>query len=191
MSPPSAKPRFEARIGLSVARELCAALKPACARLIVAGSLRRRKPTIGDVEILYVSTERVITDPGDMFAQRTVQDADSVIARLEADGVLERRLNSMGREMFGPVNKLMRHRATGLPVDLFAATEANWWNYLVCRTGPGESNIRIASAAKVKGWKWNPYGEGFSRDEEMHRVTSEKDVFDFVGLPYAEPQFRL
>lgn len=37
--------------------------------------------------------------------------------------------------MYGSKNKLMRHRASGIPVDLFSATTANWFNYLVCRTG--------------------------------------------------------
>jgi DNA polymerase/3'-5' exonuclease PolX len=90
----------------------------------------------------------------------------------------------------------MRHVASGIPVDLFATTEACWHNYLVCRTGPAESNIRIAAAAKARGWKWNPYGEGFSRGgplagpEEARALRSEREVFEFVGLPYTEPEER-
>jgi len=92
--------------------------------------------------------------------------------------------------MYGRKNKLMLHRATGLPVDLFAATEDNWWNYLVCRTGPADSNMRICTAAQSKGWKWNPYGAGFSRDGKVVAMTSEQEVFAFVGLPYTNPEHR-
>jgi hypothetical protein len=59
-----------------------------------------------------------------------------------------------------------------------------WWNYLVCRTGPKESNIAISSAAKKRGWDWNPYGSGFSRNGRIVEMKSERDVFKFVGLPW-------
>ena len=175
---------------MKVAAELCAALKPACEKLVVAGSLRRRKPDVGDVEILYIGKTEVRQDPADMFASITVNLADEVTAALEKSGVLERRKNVNGSEMYGPKNKLMRHLATGLPVDLFAATVENWHNYLVCRTGPADSNTRICMAAQERGWKWNPYGAGFSRDGEIRPMTSEEEVFAFVGLPYAQPEER-
>ena len=184
------KPRFPNSIGMKVAAELCAALKPVCEKLVVAGSLRRRKPDVGDVEILYIGKTEVRQDPADMFASITVNLAEEAIAALEKSGALERRKNVNGSEMFGPKNKLMRHRATGLPVDLFAATTENWHNYLVCRTGPAASNTRICMAAQERGWKWNPYGAGFSRDGEIRAMASEEEVFAFVGLPYAPPEER-
>ncbi|MGN6643580.1 MAG: hypothetical protein ACTHKU_11340, partial [Verrucomicrobiota bacterium] len=85
---------------------------------------------------------------------------------------------------------LMRHKETGLPVDLFAATPENWFNYLVCRTGPADSNTRICMAAQARGWKWNPYGVGFSRGDEIQAVASEEEVFAFVGLPFEKPEGR-
>jgi DNA polymerase/3'-5' exonuclease PolX len=125
-----------------------------------------------------------------MFAIITVNLADETIAALEKSGTLERRKNVNGSEMYGPKNKLMRHRASGMPVDLFAATPENWWNYLVCRTGPADSNRRICMAAQDRGWEWNPYGAGFSRDSETRAMESEAEVFAFVGLPYAQPEDR-
>jgi DNA polymerase/3'-5' exonuclease PolX len=175
---------------MKVAAELCAALKPVCDRIIVAGSLRRRKATVGDVEILYIGKTEARQDPADMFATITVNLADEAIAALEKSGTLERRKNVNGSQMYGPKNKLMRHCATGLPVDLFAATPENWWNYLVCRTGPADSNTRICMAAQERGWKWNPYGAGFSRNGEVRAMESEAAVFEFVGLPYEQPEAR-
>ena len=173
---------------MKVAAELCAALKPASARLVVAGSLRRNKPDVGDVEILYIG--KLATRPGDLFSTIEANLADEVIAALEKAGVLERRKNVNGSEMYGPKNKLMRHRATGLPVDFFAATAENWHNYLVCRTGSVDSNTRICMAAQERGWKWNPYGAGFSRGGEIRAMASEAEVFAFVGLPYEQPEAR-
>jgi len=86
----------------------------------------------------------------------------------------------------------MVHVPTGVPVDLFSATPAIWFNYLVCRTGPAESNLAIAQAAQALGWRWNPYGSGFCNltTGDCHSVASEREVFEFVGLPYREPSDR-
>lgn len=202
----SDKQKFERAVAVRVAGEVCRALLPACEpdRCIVAGSLRRsrepgRQPRIrevGDVEIVYVSQVENQPVPGDMFARHDVALADQAIERLELAGVLERRRNVKGAQMFGPKNKLMRHVATGVPVDLFSTTEDCFANYLVCRTGPARLNTRIAMLAREKGWQWNPYGSGFSRGgplrggQEYHAVKSEADVFRFVGLPELEPWDR-
>lgn len=82
-------------------------------------------------------------------------------------------------------------------MDFFTATRDNWFNYLVCRTGGAENNVKICNAAIAKGWKWNPYGTGFSRENnrviagiDTHQSESERDVFEFVGLKYLEPWER-
>lgn len=175
-----------------VAAIIAQELRPVCARVQIAGSLRRHKPDVGDVEILYVPITRTEPDPEDLFANRTVNLADARIEELIRAGVLEKRKNANGSEVFGEKNKLARHVGSGIPVDLFSATEENWFNYLVCRTGPSQSNIRICEAAIHKGWKWNPYGEGFSNAEgESRRMESEEAVFAFVGLRYHEPAGRI
>lgn len=186
--------KFPRAVALQVARKLCEILKPATSRLIVAGSLRRRKMEVGDLEILYVP--RFGLAKGDDLFETEKNLADLAIEDLQRRYLLKRRLNVNGSETFGPRNKLMVHGLSGLPVDLFEATEENWWNYLVCRTGPAESNTRIASLALERGWRWKPYNRGFVRLEdsaetdEWHVVRSERDVFEFVGLPWKEPWER-
>lgn len=186
------KTKFPRADALAVAKELCDALKPVTARLIVAGSLRRRKAEVGDVEILFVP--QINTVPDGLFDTKVISLADAELEKLLMLGVLARRKNVNGSQMWGAKNKLAVHVASGIPVDLFASTEESWFNYLVCRTGPGESNIAICNAAIARGWKWNNYGAGFSRQigltTEQHVVTSEREVFEFVGLPFKEPWER-
>lgn len=191
------KQRWRFADAIPVAAEICARLKPATERLVVAGSMRRGKPTVGDIEVLYIPRLVERMDPGDLLgATELVNLADEAIGAMEREGILTRRQNVKGSEMFGEKNKLMRHDASGIPVDLFAATEENWWNYLVCRTGPADSNTRIATRAQQMGWKWNPYGAGFTRggalagQREQFVVTCEEEVFQFVGLPYLKPEER-
>ncbi len=175
----------------AAATELVAALGDHVLRIEIAGSLRRQKPQVGDIELLMIPKVIELPDPESVFGEVVATNmTDARIKRLEATGVLARRKNVKGSEMFGEKNKLMVHVATGIPVDLFATTEASWFNYLVCRTGPLESNVAICNAAIGKGWKWEPYSPGFKRIGYTEPMHSERQVFEFVGLPYHEPQFR-
>lgn len=183
------KTKWPRSAALAVARELCARLKPHCERLIVAGSLRRRKEQVGDVEILYVP--RMEERPADLLTSCMASLADEEIARMLADGTLTKRPSKTGGTAWGDKNKLALHRSA-MPVDLFRTTPEAWFNYLVCRTGPAESNTRIATEAQRRGYRWNPYGAGFTRltDGRVIPMDGEQAVFAFVGLPYAEPWER-
>lgn len=200
--------KLSATEALPIAQEIVDVLEEHCevragqALIIVAGSLRRRKPFVSDIEILFVPKVRAArADDGpaafssDLFrAPAPVNEAEIAIANLLRLGLLAKRPNVNGIEAWGAKNKLGVHGPSGMPVDLFTATSDNWFNYLVCRTGGAMNNVRICEAAIAKGWKWNPYGSGFSRPKglsvEHHVVTSEREVFEFVGLPYLEPWKR-
>jgi DNA polymerase/3'-5' exonuclease PolX len=185
--------KVPARIALGVAEKFVQFLKPHCAKILVAGSLRRRKQLVSDIEILFIPRFLSEKDPGDLFGATRMSNAtERAIAALLAAGVLTKRPNVNGVDAWGAKNKLGVHAATGIGVDLFTATPENWPNYLVCRTGGAENNVRICNAAIACGWKWNPYGDGFSRvnPAETHVVQSEREVFGFVGLPYLEPWER-
>lgn len=186
------KKRFPRAAALQVARELVRALEPVTERIIVAGSLRRMKQDVGDVEILYIP--KLLKDqphPADMFRTVDLDLAEAAILHLEKLGVISKRENKIGGFTFGPLNKLMRHAESGIPVDLFAATALNWFNYLVCRTGSAANNTRIAQKAQELGLKWHPYNHGFTRsDNTWIHVTSEEQVFSTLGLPYLEPKDR-
>lgn len=172
---------------LEVARELCRHLKPVTDQLIVGGSLRRRKQTVGDVEIIFIP--KIVQRPIDLVSTAPIDLAEEAINRLVAEGVLAKRAN--GSTMWGMKNKFAVHVDLGIPVDFFATLPQCWFNYLVCRTGPAELNTEIAKRAIAKGWHWQPYGVGFrTTTGGIHEVSSEQEVFDFVGLPYAEPWER-
>ena len=180
-------PRADA---IKVAKELCDALRPVTDRLIVAGSLRRRKQMVGDVEILFVP--KFVPRRVDFFSTENVSLANEVLNDLLGRQILRHRPNVNGSEIWGEKNKLAVHVASGIPVDLFAATDSNWWNYLVCRTGSLEHNVKVAAAAQARGWRWNPYAAGFTDEQgNLVRVTCEKDVFTYVGLPFLMPWQRI
>jgi DNA polymerase/3'-5' exonuclease PolX len=186
------KTRFPAAAARAVADDLVGWLAPFCApdRILVAGSLRRQRPDVGEVEILFVPLHGPIAT--DLFT--TVQDLAAHEIELAVNtGKLAKRPNALGRDTWGAEIKLALHSASGIPVDFFTATMGNWFNYLVCRTGPAESNLAIARAAQSRGWGWHPYRSGFATEDGSKwsaPMRSERDVFEFVGLPYRKPEDR-
>ena len=192
--------RFPRALAIEVAQEIHGALAPQCwkskiepkPRLTIAGSVRRGRDFVKDLELVFIPAKMQEPDPQDMFgAQRTVDAAEVFFQAALTTGFLSKRPRVDGTFTWGREIKLAIHTRTGLPVDFFAATEENWWNLLVCRTGGADTNIRIAAAAKAKGWRWVPNGPGFLRpDHYWLCMKSERDVFRAVGLDFLEPRHR-
>lgn len=181
--------RYPRALALEAARDLCRALKPVTARLIVAGSLRRMLDEVGDVDIVYIP--QFENRPVDMFERGDFDLAGELLDRMLAEGILSKRQDADGRTTWGDRNKFAIHKATGMPVDFFRTSEESFANYVVCRTGSVESNKRIANAALAKGLRWLPYGSGFmDHYDRLIRVEKEEDAFTLVGLPYLEPKDR-
>ena len=167
-------------LALAVTRELLQVLTPLCERVIVAGSLRRKKAEVGDIELLYIPRFVSWPNPASLFHEEIPTNVvDRALEIMLEQGSIEKRLNSEGHTMWGPANKYAVHTVTGVPIDFFATTRESWWNYLVCRTGGARSNTDIASAARERGWQWNPTGPGFTRLSgpdrgRVHTVRSEE-----------------
>jgi DNA polymerase/3'-5' exonuclease PolX len=189
------KTRFPRADAIAVAKELCNHLKSVCVSdyLVVAGSLRRGAQEVGDVEILFVplSADGVRSD---MFSPPPkVNLADMVINQLCSAEILKHRRTVDGTRDagWGPKNKLAVHVASGIPADLFATTEANWFVSLVIRTGPKDLNLKLTTGALRRGYTLNAYGAGITDSGgQVTPATSERHVFELCGVPYAEPKDR-
>ena len=158
-----------------VANELKQMLEPCCNRIAIAGSIRRRKPEVGDIELLVIPRANYL---------------DKLLHDLMMQNVLAMRLNKRGQRAYGPKNKLMVHLPSGIGLDIFSTTEECWPVALVIRTGGAETNKRIAMAAINKGWHLKAYGSGFSTPQGNIICNSEREVFELVELPYQEPWER-
>lgn len=183
--------RYPRAVALKIAEELEFQLAPLCRACRIVGSLRREKPDVGDIELLYIPIWRKVRSPVDMFAQVPCSEAEDLIAAWLKLGTLKQRPNKLGNFTWGPQNKLAIHAASGIPVDLFATTEENWWVSLVIRTGGKETNLRLTTGAHACGRKLHAYGSGFTdRDGGRLLCKSEEEVFGFAGLPYLPPEKR-
>jgi DNA polymerase (family 10) len=153
---------------LPLAESLAAALRRVrgVARVELAGSVRRRKETAGDLDLLVTSAhpERVI---------------EAFTALPEAREVLEA----------GGTKAAIRHRE-GIQVDLRVVAPECFGAALAYFTGSKQHNIRIREMGVKRGLRISEYG--VFREKSGRRIAgrSEEEVYAAVGLPWIPPELR-
>jgi len=165
----------------AIAEKIKAVLDSSCERIVIAGSIRRQKPDVGDIELLCIPKYIAGVDM-----------LDAKIQTLIHFDMLGYRLNKLGSKVYGPKNKLLAHLPSGIGVDVFSTNELCWPVALVVRTGGKMTNKEIAFQAIERGMRFHAYGRGFTLPDGKGELIchSEADVFKAVGLAYREPWER-
>lgn len=150
-----------------IAQRIKKVLTPHCDRVEIAGSIRRAKPIVNDIDIV-------------------------LIEKPEAALLMSNLLFTIGvLKLNGPEIKRLYLPEDNIIVDIYIATPATWATLLLIRTGSRENNIRLCSLARRKGWQLRAGGEGLF-DEEGNRIAgdSEESIYKALGVPYQEPKER-
>lgn len=187
----SDKKRFDAEDAVPVALALVEILKPFCERIEIAGSLRRCKETVGDIELLFIP--RFENRQMDMFSSEPVDLAGEKLNELLAQGVIAKRQAESGSFTWGKLNKLAVHVESGIPVDFFCEPDAaDWPRSITIRTGLKEFNVRLMESAPRHGHKAHAYGEALHKIPGGERVIArtEQEFIELCGLEYTEPNSR-
>ena len=152
----------------AVAEEIRAALAavPGCERVDVAGSLRRMRETIGDVDILVAAA-----DSAPLMAAFV---ALPLVAEVVASG---------------PTKTSIR-TGTGLQVDLRVVPLRSWGSAMQYFTGSQAHNIRTREIAVRAGLKLSEYGLFRVEGDELLASQSEEEVYARLGLPWVPPTLR-
>jgi DNA polymerase (family X) len=133
-------------------------------RAELAGSFRRCRETVGDLDLLVVSK-----DPGRAIeAFATASGTKQVLQRGEAGASIR--------------------LASGLQVDLRVVPAESFGAALYYFTGSKAHNIAVRRMAQERGLKINEYGV-FRGDERIGGRT-EREVAKAVGLPWIPPELR-
>lgn len=189
-----------ARIPLGEARaradRLVALLGPACGRIEIAGSIRRGRPEVADIEI--VAMPRIVEAPGgDLWGVETIR-TDQLEVLLEVAkraGTLALRRVDIHRAD-GSVDEGQRDGRSykalefeGFPVDLFIVHDvAQWGVILTIRTGPADWSHRLVT--DCQRYLRRVQGGYLYRSGSVHPCPTEEEFFAGIGQPWVEPRER-
>jgi len=164
---------------LPVAQRIIEQLKERCklGAAEAAGSLRRMKETIGDIDILVTTTGRKKRQAGD---DEVPGGRQIVEAFTSLPGVAEV-LAAGGTR--GSVRT-----EEGLQVDLRVVAPQSFGAALTYFTGSKEHNIKVRGIALDRGLKVNEYG--VFKGEKRVAGKTEEEVYESVGLPWIPPELR-
>ncbi|MFE7590641.1 DNA polymerase/3'-5' exonuclease PolX [Kitasatospora sp. NPDC057512] len=151
-----------------LAEQLVAALSavPGCTRCAYAGSLRRMRETVGDIDVLA-----------------TAEDSAPLMAALTELPYVAEVIGSGG-------TKTSVRTTQGVQVDLRVVPEEDWGAALVYFTGSKAHNIKLRTMAVRAGLKLSEYGL-FEVDGGAKVVSeTEDEVYAALGLPWIPPPLR-
>lgn len=152
-------------------------LQPFCSKIEVAGSIRRRKSWVNDIDIVCIPSNQ---------------------------GRLGYALAEMGNIKMGG-GKLIRvdmeSRGAGIDLDLYVAAPETWATLLLIRTGSAAHNRKLCGIARIKGMILHADGSGLFRiapkqtpydylKDERIAGDTETSIFENLGLPYVPPEKR-
>jgi DNA polymerase (family 10) len=138
-----------------------------CEEVEIAGSLRRLRSQVHDIDLV------VILKPG------VILDAMQ----------LHQALGNDWRWVKGGA-KLIAGNWRGIDVDIYMADEASWWTLVLLKTGSKEHNVRLATLAKRRRWHLHADGGGMTAGDYRIAGDSEESFFTALGIPYLEPWKR-
>ena len=139
---------------------------PSVLRIEEAGSVRRRRDTIGDLDVL-VASERP-TEVLDAFVKLPL--VQEVIGHGDTKA-----------SILGPRQQ---------QVDLRAVPPESWGAALMYFTGSKQHNVKLREMGVRKGWRLNEYGLFDAATNEKLAGAEEEEIYRRFGLPWIPPEIR-
>ena len=143
---------------------------PGVQKAILAGSLRRKKETIGDIDILILA----LYNKGKKIVNQFIKlpQVETVLAK-------------------GSVKASVLLKQNKMQVDIRIVQEHEYGAAMLYFTGTKEHNIRLRTIAKRKGWKINEYGVFDNSTGKRIAGETEESIYKLFGLDYIPPEKRL
>ncbi len=135
----------------------------------LAGSLRRKKETIGDIDVLITCTQK---------------SRKKIVDHFIAPGLAKEVLLKGGTKASIIVKDLNKQ------VDLRLVNEDEWGSALQYFTGSREHNIHLRTIAKEKGYKISEYGIFLIKNDKKIASQTEEDIYNTLGFQVMPPEMR-
>ncbi|MCX6994168.1 MAG: hypothetical protein NT011_13640 [Kiritimatiellaeota bacterium] len=163
-----------------IAERIRAELAPYCERIEIAGSIRRRKPEVGDIEIVCIPW----TFEAGLFSG----------GHIVVDPAFCSLVNRWPAVKGQPTGKYTQRRLPeGINIDLFIARPENWGLIFAIRTGSAAYSHNVLAAGWCRAGYHSMDGMlvTFSKGSpHPHPVREERELFNLIGLPWVEPWER-
>ncbi len=170
---PQNEPEILTELDLNRGEELASKIKTAvqtyCEKIEIAGSIRRQRPKIHDIDFAVVAKS-------DTDWQRISETLKRLKAKPNCSG------NQLIKAYFPCENGLFQ-------VDFYRAKPSTFGIQLLIRTGSAEHNMWLAGYAISKGMRLK-YSEGLIKDGKPVAGKDEKGVFSTLRLPFPSPTER-
>lgn len=152
-----------------IAVEVKSMLAPHCERIEIAGSIRRKKPEVKDIEIVAIPKPY---DTG-LFENGI---ATIINGWEKVKGEL-------------PCKYTQRILPSGIKLDIFFATPENWGLIYAIRTGSSDYSHKVLATGWVKRGYKSEGGMLMSNGRPVI-IREEEDLFDIIGVPFVSPEKR-
>ena len=175
------------RMRLGAAADVVARLErvmsnvPSVVSVTAAGSFRRRRETVADVDLL------VETD-----------DPRAALEKIQTSAMVDHDGRNPQDARIGN-NRATVQLLRGPQVDVMTMPVGRAGTYLVHFTGSAEHNVRLRAIARDKGWSLSEHGFARLNDKgevaagsaaETRTFATEAEVYKFLGLPFIPPALR-
>lgn len=190
-------------LATTLAERIQRELAPFCHKCEIAGSIRRARPEVNDIDLVIVpkaGQERALRDRIKAKTRVITDGRQTLIVSLS----MPRPRTTMDLQGWQSEFQLDVWFAHGGKDDLLDPQPSNFGSLLLCRTGSKEHNIKICQRAKSMDMKWNPQVGLFAggvwvthpeiEDEyvggKLIASESEEQIFSALGLNWISPAFR-
>lgn len=159
---------YELNYAAGMADRFISLLDPCCERIAVAGSIRRKRPQVKDIDLVII--------PNSVSAL-------GITLLRHGEILTKKRLDSK--------TKIIKYRFRGIQVEMYIANKDTWPMLLLVRTGSKEHNQHLAHVAKLWGKKFKANGEGIL-DADGNKISgdTEESIFEALGLEWVPPEER-
>ena len=135
----------------------------------LAGSLRRMKETIGDIDILVACD---------------VKNRKKIVSFFTGSNMAKQVLAK------GDTKASIIHKDSGKQIDLRIVNETEWGSALQYFTGSKEHNVHLRTIAKDKGYKISEYGIFTIKNDKWVAGKEEEDIYNTLGFKIMPPEMR-
>ena len=165
---------------LALAESILETLRPGCERIEIAGSVRRKKPECGDIEIVAIP--------------KFVEEKDLFGNPLQSISVLNLRLDTQDWHSIKNGQWYKQFDIGPCMLDLFLTTPEKWGSVFTIRTGSADFSHRLVTKKRLGGLcpAYMSFNDGrLWSNGQVLSTPEEADIFQALGIAWIPPEGRI